>query len=535
MLGAVVLVGPASPPRPTASGVRAPPEEHGGGAEGERRAEPRTATRKATETGDEDRSGAARLTIDWSLHRTSPAASPRRHRRHRRGAGRRAATRSRTSSPPRATRPETINNLQVPVFIVAGVVGVLVAVAMASSSSRASGAASDDDRRSRCRSTATSSSRSAGRSSRPCSSPASPCSPSLTLLRPRRRRRRRRRARRHRGHRHRPAVVVGVRYDVDGDGERRHRHRQRPRHPRRRAGQRSTITSRDVIHSFWIPALNGKRDAVPGRDHPLDHRGRRARRVRGQCTEFCGLSHAYMRMRVVALSDGRLRRPGSTSSRRTRSRCPTRRARPTRARSCSAPRCSQLPPGRRRRDDGNEDRRRGRRPRRRAHAPNLTHFASRGAFAGGHVRPLDRPGRRRRDRPSTSSRRGCALNVADARGVARATRPAAKPDWTRRGRDRRGMPNLEPRPRSRSMPSSPTSRRWSSRTDGDRRATHRRRWPCPPATRAGARRPLGVFARPAGQDRAGGRGSPPSTTRRSASCTAPPRCSSSSSAASRRC
>ena len=30
-----------------------------------------------------------------------------------------------------------------------------------------------------------------------------------------------------------------------------------------------TITSRDVIHSFWIPALAGKRDAVPGRDHPL--------------------------------------------------------------------------------------------------------------------------------------------------------------------------------------------------------------------------------------------------------------------------
>ncbi|MCU1398207.1 MAG: cytochrome c oxidase subunit [Acidimicrobiales bacterium] len=61
------------------------------------------------------------------------------------------------------------------------------------------------------------------------------------------------------------------------------------------------ITSRDVIHSFWIPALNGKRDAVPGRVQTLrmeaDHPGIYA----GQCTEFCGLSHAYMRMDAVAL------------------------------------------------------------------------------------------------------------------------------------------------------------------------------------------------------------------------------------------
>ena len=40
-----------------------------------------------------------------------------------------------------------------------------------------------------------------------------------------------------------------------------------------------TITSRDVIHSFWIPALNGKQDAVPGRVAPAHDRGRRARRL----------------------------------------------------------------------------------------------------------------------------------------------------------------------------------------------------------------------------------------------------------------
>jgi cytochrome c oxidase subunit 2 len=64
-----------------------------------------------------------------------------------------------------------------------------------------------------------------------------------------------------------------------------------------------TIQSRDVIHSFWIPALNGKRDAVPGRESPLQMQADEPGVFRGQCTEFCGLSHAYMRMRVVALSE----------------------------------------------------------------------------------------------------------------------------------------------------------------------------------------------------------------------------------------
>jgi cytochrome c oxidase subunit 2 len=61
-------------------------------------------------------------------------------------------------------------------------------------------------------------------------------------------------------------------------------------------------TSRDVIHSFWVPRINGKRDMVPGRIQTLrleaDHPGIYA----GQCAEFCGLSHANMRMEIVALS-----------------------------------------------------------------------------------------------------------------------------------------------------------------------------------------------------------------------------------------
>lgn len=66
-----------------------------------------------------------------------------------------------------------------------------------------------------------------------------------------------------------------------------------------------TITSNDVIHSFWIPALNGKKDAVPGQHHPLLIEGNKIGVFRGQCTQFCGLSHANMRMivRVVSQSD----------------------------------------------------------------------------------------------------------------------------------------------------------------------------------------------------------------------------------------
>jgi len=61
-------------------------------------------------------------------------------------------------------------------------------------------------------------------------------------------------------------------------------------------------TSRDVIHSFWIPALNGKKDAVPGRVHENKLEADKPGYFSGQCTEFCGLSHANMRQWAIALS-----------------------------------------------------------------------------------------------------------------------------------------------------------------------------------------------------------------------------------------
>jgi cytochrome c oxidase subunit 2 len=61
------------------------------------------------------------------------------------------------------------------------------------------------------------------------------------------------------------------------------------------------LRSTDVIHSFWVPALHGKVDLIPGRQTSIVLRAERAGEWRGQCAEFCGLQHAHMRMVVVAM------------------------------------------------------------------------------------------------------------------------------------------------------------------------------------------------------------------------------------------
>ena len=63
-----------------------------------------------------------------------------------------------------------------------------------------------------------------------------------------------------------------------------------------------TLRSADVIHSFWVPKLGGKQDAVPGRVIKLTYEAPRAGEYLGECAEYCGASHANMRLRVVAHS-----------------------------------------------------------------------------------------------------------------------------------------------------------------------------------------------------------------------------------------
>lgn len=59
-----------------------------------------------------------------------------------------------------------------------------------------------------------------------------------------------------------------------------------------------------VIHSFWVPRLAGKQDVVPGRTNKLTIEASEPGTYLGQCAEFCGLSHANMRLRVVAEESG---------------------------------------------------------------------------------------------------------------------------------------------------------------------------------------------------------------------------------------
>jgi cytochrome c oxidase subunit 2 len=69
------------------------------------------------------------------------------------------------------------------------------------------------------------------------------------------------------------------------------------------AGQEvcARMTSDDVLHNFWIPALNGKRYLVPGQTTELRLQADEPGEYWGHCAEFCGLSHSLMRARVQAL------------------------------------------------------------------------------------------------------------------------------------------------------------------------------------------------------------------------------------------
>ena len=65
---------------------------------------------------------------------------------------------------------------------------------------------------------------------------------------------------------------------------------------------RLTLNSDDVIHSYWIAPLAGKMDVVPGRNNRMSFSADRPGEYIGQCTEFCGDSHANMRAKAIAMT-----------------------------------------------------------------------------------------------------------------------------------------------------------------------------------------------------------------------------------------
>ncbi|WP_407642532.1 c-type cytochrome [Caballeronia arvi] len=61
-----------------------------------------------------------------------------------------------------------------------------------------------------------------------------------------------------------------------------------------------SLKAADVIHTFWVPNLHGKKDMIPGRDATIELRADKAGVYRGQCAEFCGYEHALMAFSVTA-------------------------------------------------------------------------------------------------------------------------------------------------------------------------------------------------------------------------------------------
>lgn len=64
---------------------------------------------------------------------------------------------------------------------------------------------------------------------------------------------------------------------------------------------RVSVQANDVIHSFWIPALGGKMDMIPGRTNTLWLEPTRIGSYRGPCAEFCGTSHALMTLTAIVM------------------------------------------------------------------------------------------------------------------------------------------------------------------------------------------------------------------------------------------
>src|SRR5204862_1711058 len=66
---------------------------------------------------------------------------------------------------------------------------------------------------------------------------------------------------------------------------------------------RFLVTSNDVIHSWWVPELGVKRDAIPGFMHESWARIEKPGTYRGQCAELCGINHGFMPIVVQAVDE----------------------------------------------------------------------------------------------------------------------------------------------------------------------------------------------------------------------------------------
>jgi cytochrome c oxidase subunit 2 len=64
------------------------------------------------------------------------------------------------------------------------------------------------------------------------------------------------------------------------------------------------LQSNNVIHSFWVPQLSGKLDVMPGHRNQLQFTANTVGEYFGECAEFCGAAHAWMRFKVLVVPEG---------------------------------------------------------------------------------------------------------------------------------------------------------------------------------------------------------------------------------------
>jgi cytochrome c oxidase subunit 2 len=134
----------------------------------------------------------------------------------------------------------------------------------------------------------------------------------------------------------------------------------------------------NVIHSFWVPELSGKKDVVPGHENTLTLSADKPGTYLGQCAEYCGLSHANMRFRVIAKSPADFdqwlteQKQGPVQPMSAPDGSPAGAAQTLIAKTFLCTNCHVL-------DDSSKA----------TYGPNLTHLASRTTFASGAY-PLNR-------------------------------------------------------------------------------------------------------------------------------------------------
>ena len=158
--------------------------------------------------------------------------------------------------------------------------------------------------------------------------------------------------------------------------------------------------SDNVIHSFWVPELNGKKDVMPGQTNHNTIEADKPGTFLGACAEYCGLSHANMRFRVIARDPIRLGAVAPPASSRARANPGPGRPSSSRRSKYACTNCHVF-------DDSTKD----------TDRPNLTHLDE----------PLDVRGWHVRGEPQEPDELGAERAVDDRDGVAEVPRAAPGP------------------------------------------------------------------------------------------------------------